>query len=121
MKPARAARMRLAAAALAAAASASAAVAQTEPPAAAPRFQADEIAAGRAQYHRTCSQCHGLNMVNSGTTIYDLRRFPVDDPERFFTSVNQGKGNMPSFNGALAPEQVKLLWAYVGTRGGKEP
>ena len=86
-----------------------------------PRFQPDEIDAGRAQYHRTCSQCHGLNMVNSGTTIYDLRRFPVDDPERFFTSVNQGKGNMPSFSGALGAEQVKLLWAYVGSRGGKEP
>ena len=86
-----------------------------------PRFQPDEIDAGRAQYHRTCSQCHGLNMVNSGTTIYDLRRFPVDDPERFFTSINQGKGNMPSFRDALTPEQVRLLWAYVGSRGGKEP
>ena len=85
------------------------------------RFEADAIAHGRDQFHRTCSHCHGFNMVNSGTTVYDLRRFPVDDPERFFNSVTNGKGNMPSFKDALTPEQVQLLWAYVGSRGGKEP
>lgn len=84
-------------------------------------FAADEIAAGANQYQRTCAQCHGRNMVNSGTTVYDLRRFPADDPERFFTSITNGKGNMPGFKNALTPEQMKLLWAYVGSRGGKEP
>lgn len=84
-------------------------------------FQPDEIDKGREQYHRTCAQCHGRNMVNSGTTVYDLRRFPVDDPERFQTSVTHGKGNMPSFKEALTPEQIARLWAYVGSRGGKEP
>ena len=98
---------------------AAAVIAQTAAPA--PRFAADEIEQGRDQYRRTCQQCHGLNMVNSGTTIYDLRRFPIDDPERFFTSVTNGKGNMPSFKEALSTDQMKLLWAYVGSRGGKEP
>lgn len=84
-------------------------------------FQPDEIDQGREQYHRTCAQCHGRNMVNSGTTVYDLRRFPVDDAERFQASVTQGKGNMPSFKEALTQEQVALLWAYVGSRGGKAP
>ena len=84
-------------------------------------FQPDEIDQGREQYHRTCAQCHGRNMVNSGTTVYDLRRFPVDDPDRFYGSVTNGKGNMPSFRDALTPEQVRQLWAYVGSRGGKEP
>jgi cytochrome c6 len=84
-------------------------------------FSADDIAAGSAQYNRTCAQCHGRNMVNSGTTSYDLRRFPVDQMDRFLLSVNKGKGNMPSFEAALTPEQIKVLWAYVGTRGGKEP
>jgi cytochrome c6 len=60
-------------------------------------------------------------MVNSGTTSYDLRRFPVDQLDRFLLSVNKGKGNMPSFEAALTPEQIKVLWAYVGSRGGKEP
>ena len=84
-------------------------------------FQPDDIDKGREQYHRTCAQCHGRNMVNSGTTIYDLRRFPVDDVDRFQTSVANGKGNMPSFKDALTPQQINLLWAYVGSRGGKEP
>jgi cytochrome c6 len=84
-------------------------------------FAADDIAAGGAQYNRTCAQCHGRNMVNSGTTSYDLRRFPVDQLDRFLLSVNKGKGNMPSFEAALTPEQIKVLWAYVGSRGGKEP
>jgi mono/diheme cytochrome c family protein len=85
------------------------------------RFSADEIELGHRQFDRTCAQCHGRNMVNSGTTVYDLRRFPTDQPERFFTSVTNGKGNMPSFKDALSEEQIKLLWAYVGSRGGKEP
>ena len=84
-------------------------------------FTDEQIGAGKAQYDRTCAQCHGRNMVNSGTTIYDLRKFPVEDPERFRNSVTQGKGNMPSFKEALLPEQIAVLWAYVGTRGGKEP
>ena len=85
------------------------------------RFSAEEIALGHKQFDRTCAQCHGRNMVNSGATSYDLRRFPTDDPDRFFASVTNGKGNMPSFRDALSSEQIRLLWAYVGSRGGKEP
>ena len=84
------------------------------------RFSADEVERGRAQFERTCAQCHGRNMVNSGSTSYDLRRFPTDDADRFITSVTNGKGNMPSFKDALTGEQIRLLWAYVGSRGGKE-
>lgn len=86
-----------------------------------PRFSADDIERGRVQFERTCAQCHGRNMINSGTTSYDLRRFPVDDSERFFGSVSNGKGNMPSFRDAMTREQMQMLWAYVGSRGGKEP
>lgn len=84
------------------------------------RFASAEIEQGREQYHRSCAQCHGRNMVNAGTTTYDLRRFPSDQPERFVQSVNQGKGSMPSFKDALTPAQVQALWAYVGSRGGRE-
>lgn len=85
------------------------------------RFSVDDVNKGREQFHRTCSQCHGYNMVTSGLGPYDLRRFPVDDADRFFNSVTNGKGGMPSFKEALTSEQMKLLWAYVGSRGGKEP
>ena len=89
--------------------------------ASAPRFTSAQIEAGREQFHRTCAPCHGRNMVNSGTTSYDLRKFPLDQPERFLQSVTNGRGNMPSFKDALTPEQFAILWAYVGSRGGKEP
>lgn len=56
-------------------------------------------------------------MVNSGNTVYDLRKFPLDQPERFFTAVRAGKGNMPSFQDALTLEQVRWLWAYVSSSG----
>jgi len=87
----------------------------------APRFSPEAIAKGREQYQRTCVHCHGFNMVNSGTTVFDLRKFPLDQPERFVASVTNGKGNMPSFREALSSEQIAVLWAYVGSRGGKEP
>lgn len=85
-----------------------------------PPFTQEAVDQGRAQFHRTCAQCHGRNMVNAGTTVYDLRRFPTDQAERFFNSVLHGKGNMPSFQGALDEATIGLLWAYVATRGGKE-
>lgn len=91
------------------------------PPEGGPRFTAERIEQGRAQFHRTCAQCHGHNMVNAGTTVYDLRKFPQDQPDRFVNSVTNGKGNMPSFKDALEAEQIAQLWAYVGSRGGKEP
>jgi mono/diheme cytochrome c family protein len=75
------------------------------------------VDSGRQQYHRICAHCHGFNMVNSGNTVYDLRRFPQDQPERFYRSVTKGKGNMPSFGDALTQEQIDLLWAYVRHRG----
>ena len=83
-------------------------------------FTAEAVEKGREQFHRTCAQCHGRNMVNSGTTVYDLRKFPTDQHERFVTSVMQGKGNMPSFKGAIDDAALQVLWAYVVTRGGKE-
>jgi cytochrome c6 len=83
-------------------------------------YTIEMVAQGKAQFHRTCSHCHGFNMVNSGTTVYDLRKFPVDQPDRFLNSVTNGKGNMPSFKSALDREAIQLLWTYVSTRGGKE-
>jgi cytochrome c6 len=79
----------------------------------------EAVEAGRAIYTKQCSKCHGFNMVNPGTVSYDLRKFPQEDPDRFFTSVLQGKGNMPAWKESLTQEQVKLIWTYVLT-GGKQ-
>jgi cytochrome c6 len=83
----------------------------------APAVRASDFENGRQQFHRTCAQCHGRNMVNSGVTVYDLRRFPVDQQQRFFESVGNGKGNMPGFKDALSIEQMRWLWVYVSNRG----
>jgi cytochrome c6 len=84
-----------------------------------PAVDKETFAAGFAQYNRTCAQCHGRNMVQAGVTVYDLRRFPLDDKERFLNSVNNGKGNggMPGFKESLSAAQIELIWAYVTTRG----
>ena len=73
--------------------------------------------AGRRLYVQNCSHCHGFNMVNPGTVSYDLRKFPLEDPDRFFHSVREGKNSMPSWKNSLTTEQITKLWAYVQTRG----
>lgn len=84
---------------------------------AAPTADAEAAQAGRRLYVKNCSHCHGFNMVNPGTVSFDLRKFPKEDPERFFNSVKEGKGAMPSWKNSLTDDQVKLLWAYVQTAG----
>jgi mono/diheme cytochrome c family protein len=86
----------------------------------APVISAETVALGNTQFQRTCAQCHGRNLVSSGTSAPDLRRFPQDQAARFVTSVTTGKGNMPAFKEALSSEQIATLWAYVATRGGKD-
>jgi cytochrome c553 len=76
-----------------------------------------EFERGRLQFARTCAQCHGHNMVSSGVTVYDLRKFPLEQEERFFHSVRKGKGNMPAWEGSLSEAQIHALWIYVRNRG----
>ena len=85
-----------------------------------PVINADTVALGNTRFQRICAQCHGRNLVSSGTSAPDLRRFPQDQPARFVASVTNGKGNMPAFKEALSSEHIDTLWAYVATRGGEE-
>ena len=72
-------------------------------------------AKGRQIYALSCSRCHGPNMVSVGTAAYDLRRFPLDQKDRFVNSVTKGLRVMPAWGGLLSPEQVEALWAYVAS------
>lgn len=76
---------------------------------------------GNTAYKSFCGHCHGLNMVNSGTTTYDLRKFPSDSAARFYDAVRNGKGDMPAWGDTLYPEEIDALWVYVATRGGTQP
>lgn len=81
------------------------------------KVKTDQAAEGKALYNGYCLICHGANMVNFGTSSYDLRKFPEDQKERFSTSVLQGKNSMPAWGHVLDAQDVDALWAYVLTRG----
>ncbi|HZO44570.1 MAG TPA: cytochrome c [Xanthobacteraceae bacterium] len=77
----------------------------------------EQIDQGREVYEDNCETCHGRDMVSPGLVVFDLRKFPKDDPTRFRRSVLDGKGSaMPAFGGRIGDADVDLLWAYV--RGG---
>lgn len=76
-----------------------------------------ELAAqGKTLYRQLCSNCHGVNMVNAGTSSFDLRNFP-DDKTRFVNSVMHGKNAMPAWGDLVKPEEIEAIWAYVLTGG----
>jgi len=78
--------------------------------------QEDVTVAGALVYRARCQSCHGPNMVLAGGAAYDLRKFPANDPERFRTSVLEGRGGMPAWKGVLSPLELEQLWAYVRVR-----
>jgi cytochrome c6 len=79
---------------------------------------ADSEDQGRDIYGEMCAQCHGRDMVNPGGVVFDLRKFPPDQFDRFKTSVLNGKGQaMPPWRDKLSDEDVTDLWAYVKTGG----
>lgn len=68
---------------------------------------------GATSYRRRCARCHGVNMVNPGPGIFDLRTFPEDDKNRFIISVVNGKNAMPSWGDVLQGDDIEALWVYV--------
>jgi mono/diheme cytochrome c family protein len=74
-------------------------------------------AAGRRLYTMSCQRCHGLNLATNGIG-FDLRKFPEHDKERFLRSVTNGLRAMPAWGGTLKPEQMELIWAYIGSVNG---
>jgi mono/diheme cytochrome c family protein len=79
--------------------------------------QDDAAEAGRKLYAMSCQRCHGLNLATNGIG-FDLRQFPEHDKERFVRSVTNGVRAMPAWGATLKPEQIDLLWAYVGSVNG---
>ena len=75
---------------------------------------AQRIAQGADIYARNCSPCHGARMLDP-QGAFDLRKFPRDQRERFFTSVTKGKNAMPPWGDVLKAEEIEALWLYVTT------
>lgn len=80
-----------------------------------------QIKKGKTAYDQLCGKCHGKDMVNPGTSSFDLRKFPLDQKQRFFESVNNGRGDMPAWGDVLFAGELDAIWAYVATNGGKRP
>lgn len=75
---------------------------------------------GKEAYDQLCAHCHGIELVNPGTSSFDLRQFPKDQMQRFYASVLAGKGSMPAWAGVITQEELEAVWMYVATRAGKE-
>jgi len=75
---------------------------------------AAKIETGATIYGDYCSSCHGDQLRNtSGGVTADLRRLRPDDHQRFLEAVLNGKRQMPPWRGALEPEQIESIWAYI--------
>jgi mono/diheme cytochrome c family protein len=76
------------------------------------KFSPKQIHAGAMLFAQNCAPCHGAHMADP-EGAFDLRTFPHDQHERFVDSVTHGKNSMPPWGGALKPEEIEALWAYV--------
>ena len=77
----------------------------------------DQVEAGRKIYVSACQRCHGINLAANGIG-FDLRTLSQHDKERFLRSVTNGLRAMPAWGGTLKPEQMDLIWAYIGSVNG---
>jgi cytochrome c6 len=75
---------------------------------------AAKIRRGEAIYGDYCASCHGDQLRNtSGGVTFDLRRLRAEDRSRFMNVVLSGKSQMPPWRGALDPQQIEAIWAYI--------
>jgi len=88
-------------------------------PASAAAASAAQVESGRKLYISSCQRCHGIDLVTNGIG-FDLRTFPRNEKERFVRSVNEGVRAMPAWRTTLKPEQLELLWIYLGAVNGWE-
>jgi cytochrome c55X len=78
---------------------------------------APEVDAGRKIYISSCQRCHGINLATNGIG-FDLRTFPQAERERFVRSVTDGLRAMPAWGNTMKPEQIELIWGYIGSVNG---
>jgi alcohol dehydrogenase (cytochrome c) len=70
-------------------------------------------AAGKLVYDTACTFCHGAGGEGGhggGKPLADLRNSDV-----VIQVVSEGRNDMPPFGGALTPEQIRDVSAYVAT------
>jgi len=73
----------------------------------------DDYEAGEELYDLGCANCHGKNLRNPGTASFNLKKFPLDDKQRFINSVTKGKGFMPALGEVFDTEEIEQIWVYI--------
>ena len=77
--------------------------------------QEGAIASGAAVYEENCSTCHGEQLRPTGAAP-DLKNLGADDRQKFETMVLNGRGQMPSWKGAISDDERAAIWAYIRSR-----
>jgi mono/diheme cytochrome c family protein len=72
---------------------------------------------GAQLYEEHCAICHGERLRPTGAAP-DLKKLTADRKEFFEKTVNDGRGQMPSWNGMITDEQRAAIWAYIRSRAG---
>jgi cytochrome c6 len=70
------------------------------------------VEAGEQVFAENCAPCHGERLA-SPTPNTDLKKLKLADRERFEQRVLDGKPPMPPWRGALSPEEIAQIWAYI--------
>lgn len=73
-----------------------------------------DIAAGETLYKQTCLPCHGDDGMGGHNNAMPLNN--LTDITDVITIVSTGRNAMPTFTGALTPEQIRDVSGYVTGR-----
>lgn len=76
---------------------------------------ANLVSAGAEIYQDKCSECHGQRMVATGAGA-DLRELRAEDRAKFDKTVEEGRGQMPSWDGQFTSDELNQIWAYIRSR-----
>jgi len=73
-----------------------------------------DYAAGEILFQQTCLPCHGDDGMGGHNNAMPLNN--ITDIRDAITIVSTGRNSMPTFTGALTPEQIRDVSGYVVDR-----
>jgi len=73
-----------------------------------------DYSAGETLFQQTCLPCHGEDGLGGHNNAMPLNN--MTDIRDVITIVSTGRNNMPTFTGALSPEQIRDISGYVVDR-----
>jgi mono/diheme cytochrome c family protein len=71
-----------------------------------------KVEAGETVYSTYCAPCHGDQLVSTGQ-FPNLQRLTPADRAKFYSTVRDGRNQMPPWRGVVSDEQIDQIWAYI--------